>query len=66
MDNTVTNTEKSLYERLGVEPKVRKIANDVLDKNLSNPLISYHFRDIEISVMDIGSGVARFGQKLLN
>ena len=48
MDNTVTNTQKSLYERLGGEPGVRKLADDVLDKNLSNPLISYHFRDIDM------------------
>ena len=48
MDNTVTNTQKSLYERLGGEPGLRKIADDVLDKNLSNPLISYHFRDIDM------------------
>jgi hemoglobin len=48
MDNTVTSTQKSLYERLGGEASVRKIANDVLDKNLSNPLISYHFEDIDM------------------
>ena len=47
MDNTATNTQ-SLYERLGGESRVRKIANDVLDKNLSNPLISYHFRNIDM------------------
>ena len=48
MDNTVTKTQKSLYERLGGEPGVRKLADDVLDKNLSNPLVSYHFRDIDM------------------
>ncbi len=48
MDNPVTNTQKSLYERLGGESRVRKIADDVLDKNLRNPLISYHFRDIDM------------------
>ncbi len=48
MDNTVTNTQKSLYERLGGESGVRKIADDVLDKNLSNSLIAYHFRDIDM------------------
>jgi Truncated hemoglobins len=48
MDNTVTNTQKSLYQRLGGEPGVRKLADDVLDRNLSNPLISYHFRDIDM------------------
>ena len=48
MDNTVTNTQKSLYERLGGESGVRKIADNVLDRNLSNPLIGYHFRDIDM------------------
>lgn len=32
MDNTITNPQKSLYERLGGEPGVRKLADDVLDK----------------------------------
>ena len=49
MDNATTTTQKpTLYERLGGEPGVRKIANDVLDKNLSNPLIRHHFRDIDM------------------
>jgi truncated hemoglobin YjbI len=48
MDNTFTNTQKSLYERLGGESGVRKIADDVLNKNLSNPLISHHFQDIDM------------------
>ena len=48
MDTKVTNTQKSLYERLGGEPGVRKIVNDVLDKNASNPLIAYHFKNIDM------------------
>jgi truncated hemoglobin YjbI len=48
MDNSVTNTQKSLYERLGGEQGNRKIVNDVLDKNSSNPLIGYHFRNIDM------------------
>ena len=47
MDNT-TNTKKSLYERLGGEAGVRKIVNDVLEKNASNPLISYHFKNVDM------------------
>jgi hemoglobin len=49
MDNTVTNSGKSLYERLGGEAGVRKIGDDVLDKNLSNSLISYHFNGIDMN-----------------
>jgi hemoglobin len=48
MDNTATTTQKPLYERLGGEPGVRKIVNDVLDKNSNNPLIGYHFRNINM------------------
>lgn len=47
MDNSAAN--KSLYERLGGEMNVRKIVNDVLDKNSNNPLIGYHFRNIDMN-----------------
>lgn len=50
MENTTTtNEKKSLYERLGGEPGVRKIVNDVLDKNLNNPLIGHHFQNIDMA-----------------
>jgi len=50
MENTTTTNEKnSLYERLGGEPGVRKIVNDVLDKNLNNPLIGHHFQNIDMA-----------------
>lgn len=48
MDNSAEKTDKSLYERLGGELGVRKIVNDVLDKNYSNPLIGYHFKIIDM------------------
>ena len=48
MDNTAATTQMPLYERLGEEPGVRKIVNDVLDKNSSNPLIGHHFRNIDM------------------
>ena len=49
MDNTATTTKKlSLYERLGGEPGLRKIVNDVLDKNFHNPLIGHYFRNIDM------------------
>ena len=48
MDNTTTMQKLTLYERLGGETGVRKIVNDVLDKNSNNPLIGYHFRNIDM------------------
>ncbi len=48
MENTAENTQKPLYERLGGESGIRKIASDVLDKNFNNPLIGYHFRNIDM------------------
>ena len=49
MENNTNNQKLSLYERLGGEAKVRKIVNDILDKNLSNPLIGHHFRSIDMN-----------------
>ena len=50
MENTITtNEKKSLYERLGGEPGIRNIVNDVLDKNLSNPLIGHHFQKTDMA-----------------
>ncbi|GAA4430677.1 group 1 truncated hemoglobin [Pontibacter saemangeumensis] len=50
MVKELTNTQNlSLYERLGGEPGVKKIVNDVLDKNLSNPLIGHHFRHVDMN-----------------
>lgn len=48
MDNATTTQKPPLYERLGGEIGVRKIVNDVLDKNSNNPLIGYHFRNIDM------------------
>lgn len=49
MDNpAILNQQRSLYERLGGEPGVRKIVNDVLDRNLNNPLIGHYFRNIDM------------------
>jgi hemoglobin len=49
MENNANNPKLSLYQRLGGETRVRKIVNDILDKNLSNPLIGHHFRFIDMS-----------------
>jgi len=49
MDQTATLAQKpTLYERLGGEPGVRKIVNDVLNKNLNNPLIGHYFKNIDM------------------
>ena len=49
MENNTNNPKLSLYHRLGGEARVRKIVNDILDKNLSNPLIGHHFRSIDMN-----------------
>ena len=38
----------SLYEWLGGEAKVRKIVNDILDKNYNNPHIGHHFPKVDM------------------
>lgn len=49
MSNSTTTQQKpTLFERLGGETNVRKIVNDVLDKNSSNPLIAHHFSNIDM------------------
>ena len=50
MDTTTTNNKKpTLYERLGGEARVRKIVNDILDRNLSNPDIGHHFQKVDMN-----------------
>lgn len=46
---TATSQKASLYERLGGEPGVRKLVNDVLDKNLNNPVIGHHFQNVDMN-----------------
>ena len=48
MSNSTTTPKPPLFERLGGEVNVRKIVNDVLDKNSSNPLIAHHFNNIDM------------------
>lgn len=47
-ESTTTSPKLSLYERLGGEPGLRKIVNDILDKNFNNPLIGHYFRNIDM------------------
>ena len=47
MENTA-NQKLSLYQRLGEEPGLRKIVNDVLDKNLDNPRIGHYFEKVDM------------------
>lgn len=49
MENTSPTTQKpSLYERLGGEQGLRKIVNDILEKNFSNPKIGHHFKNVDM------------------
>jgi hemoglobin len=43
-----TTKTASLYERLGGEAKIRKIADDILDKNYNNPHIGHHFQKVDM------------------
>lgn len=45
---TITNQQPTLYERLGGEEGVRKIVNDILDRNLNNPVIGHHFQKVDM------------------
>jgi truncated hemoglobin YjbI len=49
MSNDEKNQKSSLYNRLGGEQGVRKIVNDVLDKNLNNPRIMKHFQQVDMN-----------------
>ena len=48
MSNSTTTPKPSLFARLGGEANVRKIVNDVLDKNSANPLIAHHFNNVDM------------------
>ena len=49
--STTTPQKPTLFERLGGEAKVRKIVNDVLEKNSNNPLIAHHFNNIDMKAL---------------
>jgi hemoglobin len=49
MSNSERDQKPSLYNRLGGEKVVRKIVNDVLDKNLGNPGIRKHFENVDMN-----------------
>jgi len=50
MSNSTTTPQKpSLYERLGGEQRVRKIVNDILDKNYDNPQIGHYFQNVDMN-----------------
>ncbi len=50
METTIPITQKAtLYERLGGEAGIRKIVNDVLDKNHNNSLIGHHFQNVNMN-----------------
>jgi hemoglobin len=48
MNNESTVTEKlSLYQRLGGEPGVRELVDDVVDRFAENPFLEYYFHNID-------------------
>ena len=49
MDSQTAGQKPSLYERLGGEQRLRKIVNDILDKNSNNPKIGHHFRNVDMN-----------------
>ncbi|MGZ5135767.1 MAG: group I truncated hemoglobin [Flavitalea sp.] len=49
MENMANTKQKvSLYEKLGAEEGLKRIVNDILDKNFNNPIIGHYFRDIDM------------------
>jgi hemoglobin len=49
MNESITTEKTSLYEKLGGEQRVRKIVNDVLDRNFNNPAIGHHFQKVDMA-----------------
>jgi hemoglobin len=49
MNESITSEKTSLYEKLGGEQRVRKIINDVLDKNFNNPAIGHYFQRVDMA-----------------
>jgi len=48
MNSTLQPKQTSLYERLGGEAGVRKLANEILDQNLNNPAIGHYFLKVDM------------------
>src|SRR6476659_8789886 len=48
MSAPTNQQQPSLYERLGGELRVRKIVNELLDRNLKNPEIGHYFKNIDL------------------
>lgn len=48
MENeTTVHGTSSLYNRLGGEPRLREIVDDVVDRIADNPFLEYYFRTID-------------------
>lgn len=48
MENeTTVNGKSNLYQRLGGEPRLREIVDDVVDRIADNPFLEYYFRTID-------------------
>lgn len=48
MESASQPKQVSLYERLGGEAGVRKLANEILDHNLNNPAIGHYFQKVDM------------------
>jgi hemoglobin len=48
MENKATVTQKaSLYDRLGAEPRLREIVDDVIDRIADDPFLEHYFHDVD-------------------
>jgi truncated hemoglobin YjbI len=48
MESASEPKQASLYERLGGEAGVRKLANEILDQNQHNPAIGHYFKEVDM------------------
>jgi hemoglobin len=54
MDKEATVTQKlSLYDKLGGEPRLREIVDDVIDRIAENPFLEYYFHEVDKGLIKI-------------
>lgn len=54
MENNATVTQQAtLYDRLGREPGLREIVDDVIDRIADNPFLEYYFHDVDKGLIKI-------------
>jgi truncated hemoglobin YjbI len=48
MENKAPVTQKApLYDRLGREPRLREIVDDIIDRIAENPFLEHYFHDVD-------------------